>query len=83
MIANENARLAILKQGEEVTCLSQSTSILGRGLRVSSQDTTDGARQTAPTACAFAAQENTTAVTAIVVAVVSTCLHHTDEEGIN
>jgi hypothetical protein len=38
VIANENARLAILKQGEVVSCLAQLSSVLSKGLFVS----TDG-----------------------------------------
>jgi len=34
-IANENARLAILKQGEIVNCLAQLSSVLGQGLTMS------------------------------------------------
>jgi hypothetical protein len=35
VIANENARLAILKQGEVVSCLAQVSSVLSKGLFVS------------------------------------------------
>lgn len=35
-IANENARLAILKQGEMVSCLSHLSTVLGRGMSVTS-----------------------------------------------
>lgn len=35
-IANENARLAILKQGEMVSCLSQLSHVLSTGLQMSS-----------------------------------------------
>jgi hypothetical protein len=38
VIANENARLAILKQGEVVSCLAQLSYVLSKGLFVS----TDG-----------------------------------------
>lgn len=34
-IANENARLAILKQGEMVSCLSQLSTVLGQSLTMS------------------------------------------------
>lgn len=35
VMANDNARLAILKQGEMVTCLSQLSTVLNRGLTMS------------------------------------------------
>lgn len=35
-IANENAKLVILKQGEMVSCLSQLSHVLSRGLQMSS-----------------------------------------------
>lgn len=35
-VANENARLAILKQGEMVNCLAQLSSVLSTGLTMSS-----------------------------------------------
>jgi hypothetical protein len=38
LIANENARLAILKQGEMVSCLTQLSTILQVGLQKSSKD---------------------------------------------
>lgn len=34
-IANDNARLAILKQGEMVNCLAQLSSVLSKGLTMS------------------------------------------------
>jgi hypothetical protein len=40
MMANENARVAIMKQGEVVSCLSQLSSVLKMGLNVSSKDDT-------------------------------------------
>jgi hypothetical protein len=40
MMANENARLAIMKQREVVSCLSQLSSVLKMGLNVSSKDDT-------------------------------------------
>jgi hypothetical protein len=40
LLANENARLAIIKQGEVVSCLSQLSSVLQMGLHVSSKDDT-------------------------------------------
>lgn len=36
-VANENARLSILKQGEMVNCLSQLSSVLSHGLTMSSR----------------------------------------------
>jgi hypothetical protein len=38
LIANENARLAILKQGEMVSCLTQLSTVLQVGLHKSSKD---------------------------------------------
>jgi len=35
-IANENARLAIMKQGEMVSCLAQLSNVLSHGLTMSS-----------------------------------------------
>jgi hypothetical protein len=35
VIANENAHLAIVKQGEVVSCLAQVSSLLSKGLFVS------------------------------------------------
>jgi hypothetical protein len=40
MMANENAHLAIMKQGEVVSCLSQFSSVLKMGLNVSSKNDT-------------------------------------------
>ena len=40
VIANENARLAILKQGEVVSCLAQLSNVLCMGLNVSSKEDT-------------------------------------------
>jgi hypothetical protein len=37
LVANENARLAIIKQGEVVSCLAQLSSVLQMGLKVSAK----------------------------------------------
>jgi hypothetical protein len=49
LIANENARLAIIKQGEVVSCLAQLSSVLSMGLNVSSKDVTCGVPEVVPT----------------------------------
>jgi hypothetical protein len=49
VIANENAHLAIQKQGEVVSCLSQLSSVLSLGLKVSSNDDKRGAPHAVPT----------------------------------
>ena len=40
-IANENARMAIMKQGEMVACLSQLSTMLGRGLTMANSTSFD------------------------------------------
>lgn len=40
-IANENARMAIMKQGEMVACLSQLSTVLGRGLTMANSTSFD------------------------------------------
>jgi hypothetical protein len=47
VIANENARLAILKQGEVVSCLTQLSFVLSKGLFVSTDGDIAGMPQAA------------------------------------
>jgi hypothetical protein len=48
LIANENARLAILKQGEVVSCLAQLSNVLQIGLNVSPAGTKSTTATTTP-----------------------------------
>ena len=48
-MANENARLAIIKQGEVVSCLVQLSSVLQMGLKVSAKGGGSSISQAAPT----------------------------------
>ena len=50
VIANENALLAILKQGKVVNCLAQLSNVLCMGLNVSSKEDTFLAPHTVATA---------------------------------
>jgi hypothetical protein len=49
LIVNENARLAIIKQREVISCLAQLSSVLQMGLNVSSKDDTSRVPQSVPT----------------------------------
>jgi hypothetical protein len=49
MIANENARLAIMKQGEVVSCLEKLSTVLRMGLNVKSPSDNQGSPQPTPT----------------------------------
>jgi hypothetical protein len=60
IMANKNARLAIMKQGEVVSCLSQLSSVLKMGLNVSSKD--DTRRQVQAVATRVAAEEAKSAI---------------------
>lgn len=48
VLANQNAKLAIMKQGEVVQCLAQLTSVLSMGLRPPSGRSTGSEPQAAP-----------------------------------
>jgi hypothetical protein len=50
LIANKNARLAIINQGEVVSCLAQLSSVLSMGLNVSSKNDRDPILQAVATA---------------------------------
>jgi hypothetical protein len=63
LMANENARLAILKQGEVVSCLSQLSSVLQMGLHVSSKDDTRNPVQAVATGEASQATKSATLTT--------------------
>jgi hypothetical protein len=59
LIANKNTRLAIIKQGEVVSCLAQLSSVLQMGLNVSSQGNRGGVPQsTATTGASVEAKSN-------------------------
>jgi hypothetical protein len=49
MIANENARLAIMKQGEVVSCLENLSTVLRMGLNVKRSGDSQGSPQLVPT----------------------------------
>jgi hypothetical protein len=62
LIANENARLAIIKQGEVVSCLAHLSTVLSMGLKVSSKVGSRTEEESGPVGATFDEAKTSTAL---------------------